>query len=246
MEVNDLLSPLQQQQIRKIALTEYGSEQKECCGFLLSDGEIYPCENQSKSPSQEFIIETALYAALEKEKGIAAIFHSHTNGSSKFSAADIDLVNRTQKPLVLYTVAHNEFKAVDPSGKTPLIGRHFVYGVYDCFSLVRDYYAQEKGIKLPNYHRSSDKPVWDQKEWDWIDTEYERVGFKKVSSPDIGDVIAMSIGNNAMGINHLAIYLGDNLFLHQLNSRKSNKDIWGSPWDLYTIKFLRYFGNETR
>lgn len=232
----------QKQQIRFIATKEYNKGKAECCGLLLKDGDIYPCENQSESPSEAFVIETRLYASLEKKTGVVAIFHSHCNGNPNFSAADVDLVNRTQKPLILYDVTRNEFSAIDPSGRTPLIGRDFVYGVYDCFSLVRDYYSRERGIEIPNYHRSSDQPVWDKGEWDWIDKEYEQVGFVEVKQPEIGDVIAMSLGSNALGINHLAVYLGDDKFIHQLSGRKSNVDVWGSPWSEYTIKFLRYSG----
>lgn len=242
LNIDDLLMPQQKQQVRFIALAEYEKNKSECCGLLLEDGDVYPCENQSQSPSQSFSINTKLYASLEKKKGVAAIFHSHVNGNPNFSAADVDLVNRTGKILILYDVTRNEFSAIDPSGKTSLIGRDFVYGIHDCFSLVRDYYMQERGIELPNYPRSSDEPVWDKSEWDWIDKEYKRVGFVEVGQPEVGDVIAMSIGSNAPGINHLAIYLGDDRFIHQTYGRKSKIDVWGSPWIQYTIKFLRYTG----
>jgi proteasome lid subunit RPN8/RPN11 len=241
LDIDLLLMPQQKQQIRFIALAEYEKNKAECCGLLLEDGDIYPCENQSESPSQAFVIETKLYVSLEKEKGIVAVFHSHTNGNPNFSAADVDLVNRTQKPLILYDVTRNEFSAIDPSGKTPLIGRSFCYGVYDCYSLVRDYYQQEKGVEIPNYPRSSDEPVWDKAAWDWIDREWGKIGCEvKLSEIQIGDVIAMSIGSNAPGINHLAVYMGDDKFIHQLSGRKSNIEVWGSPWSEYTIKFLRY------
>lgn len=226
-----------------MAIADYEDGERESCGFLLETGEIFHCENISESPTVEFVIDTKIYNRLDKKPGIKAIWHSHTNGNKKFTAADVDLVNRTQKPLVLYSVQHNELKAVDPSGNTPLLGREFVYGVADCFSLVRDWYKQERSIELPNYPRSSDDPVWDKSEWDWIDKEYARLGFKPVERPEYGDVIAMSLGSNTLGINHMAVYLGEDKFIHQLNDRVSRIDVWGNPWTGYTIKFLRYFGN---
>jgi proteasome lid subunit RPN8/RPN11 len=242
MIISELLSESQQQQIRKYAIAEYENDCHEACGLLLSDGEVYPCENKSESPQTEFVIESSAYAKLERERGVACIWHSHTNGNSKFTAADVDLINRSQKILVLYDVYTNEFYEADPSGKTPLIGRQFLYGIYDCYSLIRDYYQQERGIEIPNYPRSSDNPVWDKAEWDWIDSEYERVGFRSVKQLEVGDVLAMSIGRNAKGINHLAIYLGEDKFMHQLHDRKSNIDVWGGSWNSYTIKYLRYKG----
>lgn len=242
MKIEELLSSTQQQQIREIAIAEYENGKRECCGLLLYGGDIVGCDNQAVNPSTEFTIKSSTYASLETKWGVRAIFHSHTNGNGNFSAADIDLVNRTQKPLILYSVETNEFKAVDPSGKTPLIGRDFVYGIYDCFSLVCDYYASEKQINLPHYPRSSDRPVWDAAMWDWIDTEYQKVGFVEVKRPEIGDVIAMSIGGRAKGINHLAVYTGTGKFLHQLSGRKSCEELWGAVWAGYTIKFLRFQG----
>lgn len=230
--------------IAKLAIAEYEPDKKECCGLLLSDGTIQSCINQSKNPTQEFIIATKIYSVLDRKKKVKAIFHSHTNGNNNFSAADVELVNRTQKPLILYDVEHNQFKAIDPSGSTPLLGREFVYGVYDCFSLVRDYYKQIRAIELPNYARASERAVWDEGEWNWIDREYKSVGFTEVESPEVGDVLAMSLGSNTTGINHLGVYLGDNIFLHQLCNRKSNQEVWGSPWIEYTIKFLRYIKND--
>lgn len=241
MIVDELLSFEQQQVIRDVGIAEYELN-REACGLILSNGDIYPCENKSTSPDIEFIIDSKIYASIENKEGIACIYHSHVNGNNKFTAADVDLINRTQKPLILYDVHRNEIKAIDPSGNTPLIGRSFCYGIYDCFSLVRDYYKQVREIELPNYPRSSDKLIWDSADWNWIDLEYERVGFKSVDQPEVGDLIAMSLGSNTLGINHLAVYLGDDRFMHQLSDRPSRIDIWGHPWVGYTIKFLRYKG----
>jgi proteasome lid subunit RPN8/RPN11 len=243
LEISNLLAPIQEEQIRAIGIAEHELN-REACGFILSDGEVYQCENLSQSPEVEFIIDSKLYASKERKPGISMIFHSHCNGNDKFTAADVDLIHRTQKPLILYDTHRNDFKIADPSGNTPLLGRFFLYGIYDCFSIVRDYYKRERGIELLNYSRSSDRAVWDETEWDIIDVEYEKAGFKLVKQPEQGDLLAMSIGSNVKGINHLAVYLGDDKFIHQLSNRKSCIDIWGSPWSEYCIKYLRFFGND--
>ena len=38
--------------------------------------------------------------------------------------------------------------------KPPLLGREWVWGVTDCWSLVVDWYKEEKGIKLKDYQRN--------------------------------------------------------------------------------------------
>jgi proteasome lid subunit RPN8/RPN11 len=243
MQINKILDPVNQEKIRRIAVKYYEEGTKECCGLILSNNSTKECTNKAVDPTIDFVIDSKVYARAENGLGVKAIYHSHTNGNRHFTASDVQLANRTQKPIILYDVIHNQFSAIDPSGDTELTGRDFCYGIYDCFSLVRDYYKQEKGTELPNYPRSSDELVWDKKEWDWIDSQYELVGFREVKSPERGDVIAMSIGNNAAGINHLAIYMGDNTLLHQLAGRKSSIEIWGSPWSEYTIKFLKYYAN---
>jgi proteasome lid subunit RPN8/RPN11 len=242
MQINKLLNNEGLERISAIAKKEYDDGKKECCGLILLDGSIKECVNKDSDPTLNFAIDSRVYSRAENKYGVKAIYHSHTNGNMEFTASDVDLANRTQKPVMLYDVVHNRFSAIDPSGDTELIGRDFCYGIYDCYSLIRDYYKQVKGVEIPNYHRSSDELVWDKVEWDWIDSQYQLVGFREVPSPEQGDVLAMSIGNNARGINHLAIYMGDNTLLHQLAKRKSGLEIWGSPWSEYTIKFLRYYG----
>jgi proteasome lid subunit RPN8/RPN11 len=243
MQTNKILTPDNKTSIQQIALAHYQDGLKECCGLILGDGTIKACTNKHPDPGLNFTISSAVYSRAENNAGVKAVYHSHTNGNGSFTASDVDLANRIQKPIVLYDVVNNQFSAIDPSGNTELTGRDFCYGIYDCYSMVRDYYKQVKGVEIPNYHRSSDELVWDKAEWDWIDTQYESLGFREIGTPGIGDVIAMSIGNNARGINHLAIYLGDNTFLHQLAKRKSNIEIWGAPWVEYTIKYLHYYAD---
>ena len=51
----------------------------------------------------------------------------------------------------------------EPSGfKLPYVGREFVFGVVDCYTLVHDWYAREYGVQLHDYDRR-DK-FWDRGE----------------------------------------------------------------------------------
>lgn len=230
------LTDFQQQQIKVDAMANLD---REVCGLILRDGSIVSCDNTHEDPLNHFRILTSEYAKYEPL--VAAIYHSHVNDVPNFTAPDVDLLYAICKPLILYSLTRNHFRIADLSGEQPLIDREFLYGVYDCYSLVADYYQQNLSIKLGKYPRSSDNADWDKAEWDWIDRQFEVEGFYPVRG-DIKthDVLAMSLGDNNRTINHLGVYTGDNLFMHQLCNRKSRLDVWGHPWREYTIKVLRY------
>jgi len=91
-----------------------------------------------------------------------------------------------------------------------LIGRQWKYGVNDCFSLVRDYFALQ-GVVLPDFDRP---PILEQCESIFLQ-QAERIGFKHVQycrrRPN--DVLIMRLGT--MTPMHAAILLPDEQILHQ-------------------------------
>ena len=91
-----------------------------------------------------------------------------------------------------------------------LIGRRWEYGVNDCFSLVRDYFAL-KGVVLPDFDRP---PMLDRCESIFLQ-QAERIGFMQVHysrrRPD--DVLIMRLGTKTPM--HAAILLPDEQILHQ-------------------------------
>ena len=230
------LTDFQQQQIKAESLA---NPDREICGLILRDGSIVSCPNVHPDPINHFQIATTEYAKYEPL--VKGIYHSHVNDVPNFTAPDVDLVYSLNQPLILYSLTRNHFRIADLSGEQPLIDREFVYGINDCYSLVKDYYQQKLSIKHGSYHRSGDTADWDKTEWDWIDRQFEVEGFYPVRG-DIKehDVLAMSLVDGNMSINHLAVYVGDNMFMHQLCNRKSRLDVWGHPWRDYTIKVLRY------
>ena len=108
----------------------------------------------------------------------------------------------------------------------------------DCWSLVRDYYKQEKNIELIDYERPitpqefNEKPLFEQ--------YAELTGFTELKPDEklkTGDVLLMSILNPSL--NHVAIYLGDNV-LHHLTDRLSCKEPYSSWLLKCTGKRIRY------
>ena len=118
-----------------------------------------------------------------------------------------------------------------PSGyKPPLIGRHWVWGITDCWSLVRDWYKEKLGISLRDWDRPTtpeqfiENPMFEKCAW--------RTGFRQLRPEEKlenGDLLFMSI--MATGLNHVAIFL-DGDVLHHLADRISCKE----PYNQWLLK----------
>ena len=232
-----------QQEIIKAEALEHPD--REVCGYIMDDGSVMSCENIHPEPLDKFQIDTAHF--IQYQQHISAIYHSHVIDVDNFSSADVALYYSHDLPLVLYSATRNIFRIADPSGEQPLEGRPFCYGINDCYSLVRDYFWQKLNIKLGNYPRGETPqgavPDWNKREWDWIDKQFEIEGFTSITNHQdlqTHDAIAMSLGAHTIGIDHLAIYMGDDRIIHQLMNRPSRVDVWGDPWRNYSIKYLRH------
>lgn len=104
-----------------------------------------------------------------------------------------------------------------------LIGQAFLYGVRDCYAIVRDLYRDNFGIELTNYARPND---WRSEAADLIRDLHDHDGFQMITDWKVkdlrpGDVLCMAIGESKP--NHLAIYAGDNLIVHHLFGRFSTE-----------------------
>jgi len=116
----------------------------------------------------------------------------------------------------------------EPIGfKAPLLGRQWVWGVSDCWSLVRDWYKEEKNIELKDWDRPTTpeefllNPLFETCAW--------RTGFRELRPDEKlinGDALLMSIGST--GLNHVAIFL-DGDVLHHLTDRLSCREPY-SQW----------------
>lgn len=98
-----------------------------------------------------------------------------------------------------------------------LIGRPFLHGLFDCYTLIRDYYKKEFNVYLPTNM---------QRNWEWWlqgDNLYldsaKYYGFEEVRELKIHDVIIMKVASPVP--NHGAIYIGDNKILHHMAGRFS-------------------------
>ena len=213
---------------------------KESVGLLLNikgKKRYYPCQNLSITSHQEFILNPEDYVKADNLGDIVGIVHSHPICSPEPSQADRVSCEKSNLPWYIVNPESEEWSYLEPNGyKAPLIGRKWVWGVTDCWSLVVDWYKQEKGIELKDYERNMTPdeflfdPLFESYAW--------RTGFRELRPEERlekGDVLLMSIMYPTL--NHVAIFLGD-MVLHHLADRLSCREPY-SAW-LYKSTGKRY------
>lgn len=234
--------------VRAHACAEYP---RECCGLVAvvkGRERFVACSNTAQG-TEHFILPAEQYAAAEEQGEIVAIVHSHPNAPAQPSQADrvaceasglpwhivrVDLVDGVAQTGDIATIAPNGYLA-------PLVGREFSHGVLDCYQLIVDWYARERGIVLKQFPRGDE--WWNDGRSDLYTEGFPQAGFVKIpegTEPQVGDVILMQIRSKNMVPNHAAIYLGDGLMLHHLYGRLSSRDVYGGFWSQSTTAILRY------
>ncbi len=207
---------------------------KESCGLLIEikgKEKYFPCKNLSTYKQQCFIIDPDDFVKAEESGNILAVIHSHPVTPPIASQADKISCENSELPWHIVNPKTEQWGYYEPSGyKPPLIGRHWVWGVTDCWSLVRDWYKEEKNIILRDWDRPTtpqqflEKPLFESCAW--------RTGFRELRADEKlinGDVLLMSILSPTL--NHVAIFL-DGDVLHHLADRISCKE----PYNQWLLK----------
>ena len=191
----------------------------------------FACKNLSNWSNQCFIIDPVDYAKAEDTGKILAVIHSHPTTQPIASQADMISCEDSKLPWHIVNPKTEQWGYYEPSGyKPPLIGRHWVWGVTDCWALVRDWYKETKGIILRDWERPITPeefiadPMFERCAW--------RTGFRQLRPEEKlenGDLLFMSILTT--GLNHVAIFI-DGDVLHHLADRISCKE----PYNEWLLK----------
>lgn len=220
---------------------------REACGVIVA-GNYTPCRNVSTEPTTSFRIEGAEIARIEVEHGpIEAYLHSHPFQGQQESppewptAHDLKSWMNQSKPWGIVATDGVGVTApvwLDDGHPEPLEGRQFIFGVNDCYSLVRDWFRLERGIVLPNFVR---EPDWWVSGLDLYGDNFEAAGFVEIRREEVrvGDACLMQIRSPVL--NHAAVITGPNQILHHLMHRLSGTDQF-SKWERCVGKYLRYRG----
>lgn len=212
----------------------------ECVGYV-KDGVYQRLINTHPQPDKHFRIPIDLFLTVNPDM----VLHSHPHHGQPHSnwpsLADLECfyAHPQCKWGILATdgVECSDLVLFDDNNPADLVGREYIWGVQDCYSVIRDWYKINRRIILKNYprdyhmHQSGDKTYYEDK---FADAGFVEVG---VNDIQIGDVLLLSI--NTRHVNHAAIVIGEDTILHHWVNRLSDTDSL-SKWLRATKRVVRY------
>jgi proteasome lid subunit RPN8/RPN11 len=145
-------------------------------GGVSGELRVRPCTNTASDPFNDFAIDPEEYLRAEQSGILCGIYHSHPGDEECFSEADLTYIEEVGLPLYLYTVGTNRWQEYIPptyvvsnqpdspyADEMPIRDRikkleclPFVWGLYDCYGLIRLYYRQVLGIHFRDYERDNE------------------------------------------------------------------------------------------
>ena len=113
----------------------------------------------------------------------------------------------------------------------------FVFGAYDCYTIVKDYFA-DLDIRF--------RDDWDY-EWEFWEKgknyyleRYAQEGFSKVTDGTLQPHDVMLMALNSKTTNHAGIYVGRGKMLHHAPHRLSCRDNYNGIWNQITRAIIRH------
>lgn len=218
------------EKINELAIARYPMEM---CGVII-DGDFIELENVAMDRLNSFCFDPLEY---RKYLECDAIIHSHTIKEGQCYKLDIrtpsraDYIGQKRSGKPWYIIGTNGEHCLPPI-RLPRIrskeylGRHFMWYINDCYTLVQDYYYHEYGIELLGHA--------DEFDYNQIIPEIDRgrieeTGF--ISRNHIGDIKngeLILISYRGGESNHLGIFHNDKIIHQDIISREE--------------PFLRFYG----
>ena len=216
------------------------SAPREACGMVveINGAQHYMrCSNVSDKPDQ-FMIHPDEAAAIEDCHTVVGIAHSHYASPPTPSAADLAGCESSGLPWLIVNYPVGNYNVVKPSGfVAPLENRQYHYGVFDCYTIIRDYYLRNFDIRFPDFPYEHE---WWLKGQDLYTKNFGEAGFVEVGLDRLRkhDVLLMKCMSPV--VNHAAIYVGDTKIMHHTLGRLSGVETYGGYWRKVTVTAVRH------
>ena len=218
---------------------------EEVCGLLVQiDGDVVPlsAKNLSHEPKRSFYMDpTAWLSAREAGGEVIGVFHSHPDRSPKPSMPDRQQCEATGLPWLIVSPHTGRHEWLEPEGfKAPLVRRPFAWGVFDCSTLLRDYYEYTLGLT-----------IWIPEGYAWrfwkerpaprvFESAIERNDVVAIPKEEIRlhDMIFMRLASYHV-INHCGMYLGNGELLHHMVDCLSGAGVYDERLRRATVMVCR-------
>lgn len=120
-----------------------------------------------------------------------------------------------------------------------LLNVPYVDGDYDCYGLLRRYYAQAYGLRLRNYARPSDFAD----DLNLIIENFVTEGFSiievSLDQLELGDGLLFCL-NRRKYVNHVGAFVGNGYLLHHLYNQPSRADALTTSWRARVLSVVRH------
>jgi cell wall-associated NlpC family hydrolase len=220
--------------LREIA----GRAPVEACGILTAAGELVEIPSTATDPASSFDI-GPLHDLESLHPGFAAIWHTHPEDTPP-SSPDLAGCQVSDYPWII--AGPNRIWVLHPQ-PLPLAGRDFVYGEDDCWSLVSDWYANERRTIFPWFERPADgwwkthgvSPyVEAAKAYGFDLPSLDERGFADIQ---VGDVLLMKVLGHRE--NHVAVYVGGGSIVHHMYGQLSRTELLDARYQRLTTNIAR-------
>lgn len=204
--------------IEQYCIDQATASENEVCGLIINSVQYFHCRNIHPDPGRYFRINDTDWLEAEAAGEITAVFHSHPGNRLVLSAGDRSAQISTD--LEWWLASDGQLRKFRPVPY--LLGREFLHGSMDCYTLFRDAYHL-CGIDLPDFERANG--------W-WLRGENLYLknlpanGFYQVTAADIqpGDVVIRRAFPESDPC-HAMIYLGDgDVIHHDCSGRLSRRE----------------------
>lgn len=215
----------------------------EVCMAVYTDETFEVLLNVHDKPTESFrlsMLDTDRLTKAYAEGRLLAFLHSHPEGNAEPSDRDYQsqLGRERGKGVgwtygivavrgangIVTSVDFPEFFG-DAVDRGPLEGRPYLWGIRDCFNLVKDYYKTQ-GIYIPDVPRIRDRMIYPEGTWQrryfshWIG----KCGFEEVERQNRRPGDAFSFAIESLEPDHCGIYLGEARYLHHAIDKSSETD----------------------
>lgn len=209
----------------------------ECVGVVTPSYQLIRLKNIADDPHNHFVISDREAACFVQ--GSLFMYHSHPNRPAALTVADHQCAERMRLPLMALSWPHGSMRSTGPIGvDVPLEGRPFIYGVFDCLSLVTAFYHKYMGIALPEGTRPK-FGWWNTTDLDPFTWAAEVAGFKEVDTLKYGDIIMLSV-NGSKVPNHIEVYVGNNKVMSHRLFTLSRIEQYDNKHRDATLRVMRY------